>query len=794
MGKHVVRSRQKLVRRFNGRRWPALVGVVALVLSMLAMGTQVASGVQISGAITGVTITPPSQVGAALKINESWCVPDGTKAGDTFSQTLPTVLGGFPSGFNLTDAAGDVVATAAISTSIPAVVTFTMTAYAETHTSVCGTAFFSGYLNTPSDDGKTITLVVSNSDGTSFSTPVTFPAAVVIVGSTGHKAGAFADGGDQCRTAQTDCITWTVTSPVGPIDSGTITDKAPANEAFDCAKVATYLGDNTGAGGTFAHGVASSAGITITCTTTNLTATFGPLKTGQLINLVIPASVTTGVNGGNIDYSNTANISSKFNGVTTTTPSTAYIDSSSAGGDASGNQTPKITIVKWDTADGPAAGAFDNAPGKQLAVNTPTPITMTITNNGMETLANVVVSDVTTAGPALTGLSCDFSPLGGPSTGVTWKGPFAVGASFNCTGIVPAMGYGVQETDVATVAAVGQYDNVPVTSSNPWNGVTPTPVPSVTINKFDTADGPVGGAFDTAPGKAVAAGTPVPITMTITNNGQESLIKITVSDVTTAGPALTGLSCDFSALGGPSTGVTWAGPFAVGASFNCTGTVPAMSVGTQEADTATVTGVGAISAKPVSDTNPWNGVTPKPVPSIVIVKGDSNGNAADTAADAATLLNGTASLVYTITNNGNEALSNVTVSDQVVTNGTVTGLSCDFSPLGGPSTGTTWVGPLSAGASFTCTASLTNVVTGTDHEDIGTVTGTGVVSGTVVNSTNPYFADTVPKLVTLPGKSGTAPLALTGSDDLLLLWSGAGFLIAGLGLLLIGNRRRRTEA
>ena len=59
-------------------------------------------------------------------------------------------------------------------------------------------------------------------------------------------------------------------------------------------------------------------------------------------------------------------------------------------------------------------GAFDTAPGKSLPVNTPTPITMTIRNTGTEPLVNVHVSDLTTSGPALTNLTCNFAALGGP--------------------------------------------------------------------------------------------------------------------------------------------------------------------------------------------------------------------------------------------------------------------------------------------------------------------------------------------------------------------------------------------
>jgi LPXTG-motif cell wall-anchored protein len=239
--------------------------------------------------------------------------------------------------------------------------------------------------------------------------------------------------------------------------------------------------------------------------------------------------------------------------------------------------------------------------------------------------------------------------------------------------------------------------------------------------------------------------------------------------------------------------VTWAGPFAVGASFHCTGVVPTMTVGTQETDTATVTANGQTDNKQVTSSNPWNGATPTPAPAIAIVKGDANGNAGDTTATAPDLGFAPASvgLVYTVTNTGNEPLTNVTVTDQLVANGTVTGLSCDFSTLGGPATGTTWAGPFAPGKSFTCTAQLSGVAAGTDHEDIATVTGTGTVSGTSVTSSNPYYAsaDVVAPIVT---KAATGGLAFTGADSETLFWAALGLLIAGTSLLLAAGRRRRA--
>jgi hypothetical protein len=137
-----------------------------------------------------------------------------------------------------------------------------------------------------------------------------------------------------------------------------------------------------------------------------------------------------------------------------------------------------------------------------------------------------------------------------------------------------------------------------------------------------------------------------------------------------------------------------------------------------------------------------------------------------------------------VTNSGTEALINLTVADQVVTNGAVTGLSCTFPDS---STGTTWPGPFAVGATFPCTAQLSGVVAGSTHEDIGIVTGTGSGSGTVVNSSNPYFA-THPIAIVI--NSG-GPVAV-GSGSSALLALGALLVLLGLGAGVYFALRGRT--
>jgi len=130
--------------------------------------------------------------------------------------------------------------------------------------------------------------------------------------------------------------------------------------------------------------------------------------------------------------------------------------------------------------------------------------------------------------------------------------------------------------------------------------------PAVSIEKWSTADGFPVGDFDTAPGKGVAAGAATAITMTITNTGAEALREVTVADGTLDGPAMTGLSCDFSPLGGPSSGTSWAGPFEAGDAFECTGEVPGLDAGAAHADRAAVTGIGVVTGAQVEDADDWH--------------------------------------------------------------------------------------------------------------------------------------------------------------------------------------------
>ncbi|RWZ61523.1 hypothetical protein ELQ92_11135 [Labedella populi] len=757
----------------------ALTAVTAAALLLAGVAAPAANAAELSDVIQDVTVTPTNpRLGTQVETNIDWCVPDGTQAGDTFTLTLSEYLRALPPGFSLTDGDdGPVVATAAISTTDPAVVTFTMTDYAQTHSNVCGSAFIRSGFDNGLTPGETVPFTSEDNDGNTWSTDIT-PE-----GGDGPPEGdtdeAFKFGRlspDQGHTDPNDAVQWYVVSPVGPLDRVTLSDTPGGGMNVDCASVDLLQGDRTETNIAEPYTRPTRIGA-LTCSADSVSVTLGPIPAGKAVRLGFKVDLDEATGPDAHTFTNTANVvSTSPDGSVRTDNPTRSITSSTGGGGGEGDNDPSVDIEKYATEDGLTAGDFDEDPGKRVEVGTPIPVTMTITNDGEEPLVDVVVSDTTDEGPAMTGLTCDFSALGGPASGTTWDGPFAVGDAFECTGTVPAMEAATLHANTADVAGTGQGSGTGVTDEDPFFSVTP-PIPSIDIEKWSTADGYPGGDFDDLPGKAVAAGAPVPVTMTITNDGEEDLIDVSVRDTTDAGPDLTDLSCDFSPLGGPESGTDWEGPFLVGDSFDCTGTVPGMPVGGVHSDTADVIGTGVETGRDVDDEDPFHVTTPSPEPEIGIVKGDTEGNTADTLGDAVTLPGGATDLAFTVTNPGNEALADVVVSDRVVEGGTVRDLTCTF-PDG--STGTTWDGPFEPADSFDCTATLSGVAAGSAHHDVASVTGTGVVSGITVTDDDPYFAQ----------RPAASALAITGTDGAAALGGLAGgLLLVGAAVYLVGRRR-----
>ena len=297
------------------------------------------------------------------------------------------------------------------------------------------------------------------------------------------------------------------------------------------------------------------------------------------------------------------------------------------------------------------------------------------------------------------------------------------------------------------------------------------PTPSIDIEKWDLD--PIAGDRDVVEEAAkLDALTEHPINFTITNTGDEPLVNVEVSDKLTDGMGeITDLVCEFP---DGTTGVAWDGPFAVGDSFECTGTLPALDWDTTHADLASVIGFGQFTGKKVTDDDPWHAVTPeRPVPNISIIKGDVDEegnfqNDANTPDDAVELTDGTAELIMIVVNDGNEPLVDVVVSDVVIEGGVVENLVCTFPDS---TTGVTWDGPFAVGDSFECTATLTGVEPDTTHENVATVTGVGQFTGDIVTDNDPYhgYRDELPPVEPTPEPTPSeepTPTSPTQSPDI----------------------------
>jgi LPXTG-motif cell wall-anchored protein len=446
--------------------------VVTPLLAALALTVGIGAPAQaapIDSAITNVVVTPtnPKQ-GSQLTTRIDWSVPNNTKAGDTFTLTLSTHLDNLPAGFTLRDpSSGDIVATATLSGTSPKVITFTMTSYASTHLNTRGSAYITSDFNggsTPS--GVSTPFTFTTGDNRSFTTDVT-PTGGPRDYSMPSKYGSFARL-DQGRENPTDFLIYRLDTPVGPFDSALTTDTVPAGQtwSFDCGTLTFVDETPNGSGGVTPGAVVTPT--TSSCDARALSVTWPAQITGHLYRARIAVSLgrTTGTDTPAQTFVNTAQVATTVGAATITASASASNTQASAGGTGIGTTlTPSVRIVKGDirgnAADTAAAAATLGTAGA-------TGLVYTVTNTGTEPLTDLAVTDAVIANGAVQGLSCDFSKLGGPSSGTTWAGPLAVGAGFPCTAALTGVAPGSTHHDVGTVTARGATSRTAVTASNAY--------------------------------------------------------------------------------------------------------------------------------------------------------------------------------------------------------------------------------------------------------------------------------------------------------------------------------------
>jgi hypothetical protein len=336
------------------------VVAAALLIALIGSGGQ-ASAATIPGAITSITTTQTTvSQWDVVHFNCTWAVPAGAAAGDTFTMQLPPKLKWWGSSdFNLTDPAGNIVATAHANAN--GLVVFTLTDYVKTHpANLHGTCNFS----------------------TQYTAVQTQPGPETLefqVGSQVHRvpvidAGPCTVNCEPVITKATKIIRWRdqqqtslrsgISTPklTAQTNNVTITDTPSAGLALDCSTAVGLVGTHLNTNRSVATPNDSALyPASISCSATLLTATWSGVPAGEYVQIWVTSVVTdmslqTYTNNGNV----TINGSSK--------PVTAQAVRKSATGTGEGTgttspptptptPTPKPTVSPKTPATAPQTAA-----------------------------------------------------------------------------------------------------------------------------------------------------------------------------------------------------------------------------------------------------------------------------------------------------------------------------------------------------------------------------------------------------------------------------------------------------
>lgn len=475
------------IRSGRGRKVSLVIAVGALAAGAMLIAGPAASASGSGFSITDVRTTPTTvSVGEQLTTDIDFIIANGTPAGETTELTLPSALVALPAGFDVQTSDGSLVATAAISSGSPAVITFTTTDYAKTHVDVHGTAFVQDNFDaTVAKPGATTPLIYT-SNGESFTSQLT-----VSPGSSIDRAGAFKFGQfvnpDQGSSDPMSAIYWFIESPVAPAggwSSLEFTDVIPAGQSIECSSVKVSIGDGSGPGGGFADGTGFGPySFKSPCSTAALDLLTGPVPEGKIIRVQFTADLASPTGSTKTSFENKATVIEKtVSGGTKTYPASGTLVQSSAGGSAVGSNPAPTT----STTPTPTTVATPTTPPTTATTPTPTPTTTTATT------------------PTTTATSTTPTPTTATATTPTT-------ASTPATAITPT-------TPTTVVVLSTSRTETPVTTAT----TTPMPVsPSLSSPVSTTSDGTTIEVMPTSDSLAPAT------TSTSTNSVTTSVISTT---------------------------------------------------------------------------------------------------------------------------------------------------------------------------------------------------------------------------------------------------------------------------
>ena len=552
---------------FGERNLPFRHRVLVVLMTLLALCGLAATHATAADITSRVTVTKTPTAGtydewADIRIDIGWSVTTAAP-GDTFIVPLDKYLDArrfVP--MDLKDAAGAVVARVTIMKdasgaflrfpSGDAKLQFTFTSYAGTHTNLSGHAWFQirfdhSKLTFP-DGGNTMDITV-------YGTPLLITAASGPVGNerlkygywispNNNEAEATAQNPDGTNANPGADIIWNIqlqggTASLAPgWTRATITDTPATGSHFECPLTPRPWAT--------VHDAATTRDVWLS--TTAVQVSVASCSSTSLTLTVTKAAADTGVyrvhfpgwvnNGALPDgFGNTATIDYDGpNGRLISYPVTTMMDRAMAGGDGTGvNSPPSIDIENYCGSWGgvvftdgvpalaggqptpqPTPCDYDLAPGLPVASGTATNVQFRVTNTGTETLNNVVVTDTTTSGIALTNIVCTRDG----STTMPFNG-FAPQESFFCTATLPAIT--APHGNRATVTGVGVESAVAVTDNDAWHAqpkavLPPAGTPKLTIKKVSTLT-------------SVRAGKSLKWRITVRNVGTAAAINVKVCDI-----------------------------------------------------------------------------------------------------------------------------------------------------------------------------------------------------------------------------------------------------------------------
>ncbi|MDM7830355.1 DUF5979 domain-containing protein [Cellulomonas edaphi] len=289
--------------------------------------------------------------------------------------------------------------------------------------------------------------------------------------------------------------------------------------------------------------------------------------------------------------------------------------------------TPLVDIEKGDGVGSTITHDADTmADGEVYAPGERRRVVLTVANTGTERLRDVVLRDSTVSGADVTAIRWTFpdgsTALADRVSGAweaRWEATFDGSTSFAPGAVITGIATltvragDAPHVDRARVDAVGVASGTRVDDRDDYHAFTG----AIQVIKYDGShadpvvrDGgdwvipakplvdPAQDANDAAHAVHLPAGAPSPVRWVVTNTGSTTLTDVDLVDVTRDGPALTGITCDLSELGGPATFApsrgTWHGLLPPSASFFCTGTLT-LATGAH-ADTVTATATVVVPA------------------------------------------------------------------------------------------------------------------------------------------------------------------------------------------------------